>query len=29
VIWYITVIDPQTNTVLFAGNGRDREEIGR
>ncbi len=25
--WYITVIDPATNTVLFAGNSQDVTEI--
>jgi hypothetical protein len=25
--WYITVIDPATQRVLFAGNSRDRTEI--
>jgi len=25
--WYLTVIDPATNTVLFAGDSPDRAEI--
>jgi len=25
--WYLTIIDPSTNTVLFAGNSEDETEI--